>query len=549
MRDLTATILAGLGAGAVVGCGPVSSTSQPTADTTSAGPRLDHLGLGLEREPTRAVQASTDAAPGEPEPPEEPVEPVEPAPSRPTLRSLGEMSLAPGHVTVFELTGGPPETALKVWARPFGGGGTLGDPVEVATIVVDAAGRGSLRLFYQPILPAPGESTVTRLLLAAGTSPTDLGPTLDLPVATPQLTQGPADEVWPGLGPLSVGDGPIAMRTCVPAELMPSCPSVPGATRWQAADMLSWAFGRPLVPELEVTPVAMELGFPGACCMVVNLPFPEPVADTGDTGTWTVPPSWDCLLSGWGCGFAGRPLIADGALRLAPVRAGLSDWSRAGVGGTAPVGLTASLAAGWAQRAQAEHASVGSFARFVLDLLAFGAPARLVARATQSQADEVRHAEQAFALASHWAGDVLGPGPLDLSGLRASASLAEAVFAAVREGCVEETVAAAQVRASADAAHDPELRALLHAVADDEAEHAALAWAFVKWALDQQPELAGPVAALFAAWSPRPEPEPEMLDLAPWGLLSPQAEHRIARSTFQDVVRPCMDALIGRAHA
>jgi hypothetical protein len=61
-------------------------------------------------------------------------------------------------------------------------------------------------------------------------------------------------------------------------------------------------------------------------------------------------------------------------------------------------------AARWVARGLGEHASVASFAAFSLQLMVNGAPFSLLTGAANANADEVRHAEQSFALASRFAG-------------------------------------------------------------------------------------------------------------------------------------------------
>jgi hypothetical protein len=117
----------------------------------------------------------------------------------------------------------------------------------------------------------------------------------------------------------------------------------------------------------------------------------------------------------WGPGLCliGRPLVVEGAWRVA---CGMtrSDWSQ----GSTP--LTAELenlsptvreraAAHYLAIAKLEHASVASFMRFALALLAHGAPADLVRDANAAALDEIEHARAAFALASALAGEPLGP--------------------------------------------------------------------------------------------------------------------------------------------
>ena len=181
----------------------------------------------------------------------------------------------------------------------------------------------------------------------------------------------------------------------------------------------------------------------------------------------------------------GRPLTVAGEARVAP-SAARSDW----IADDIHVRLDdlgaderAELAREWLRDAQMEHASIASFARFVLDLLAVGAPPELVEDAQRAMVDEVRHARICFALASAYAGTSLGPGPLDLHGVCASESLAAAAALAAREGCVNETVAALSAFEQARCAADPAVRGVLERIASDETEHAELAWRFVRWAI------------------------------------------------------------------
>src|SRR6185503_716009 len=104
--------------------------------------------------------------------------------------------------------------------------------------------------------------------------------------------------------------------------------------------------------------------------------------------------------------------------------------------------------------AQLEHASIASFARFVLVLLAVGAPADLVAGAQQALADEVEHARACFSLASRFAETPLGPAPLRIDGALEAPTLARAAADAVVEGCIGETLAAAQAAAQLEVAVD-----------------------------------------------------------------------------------------------
>ncbi len=56
------------------------------------------------------------------------------------------------------------------------------------------------------------------------------------------------------------------------------------------------------------------------------------------------------------------------------------------------------LAEDWGRAAATEHASVGSFARFTLDLMRFDAPPDLVESAQRAGLDEIHHARLCFGL-------------------------------------------------------------------------------------------------------------------------------------------------------
>jgi hypothetical protein len=109
----------------------------------------------------------------------------------------------------------------------------------------------------------------------------------------------------------------------------------------------------------------------------------------------------------------------------------------------------------WRRTAQAEHASVASFARHALTLLAVGAPARLLHAVQRAGDDEVRHAEICFAMAQAYHGrDTLGDGsttgvslapapfPFPAGPIELERSLAAIAAGCMSEGCCNETSAA-----------------------------------------------------------------------------------------------------------
>jgi hypothetical protein len=146
------------------------------------------------------------------------------------------------------------------------------------------------------------------------------------------------------------------------------------------------------------------------------------------------------------------------------------------------------LAQKWLHAARLEPASIAAFGRFLLELLAFAAPAELVTLTIQAMDDERRHAELCFALASEYAGLALGPRELDLEGALPAPTLERSLVTAIREGCVGETVAALKAAELAEHVSDPVLRSVLSRIAADEKRHAELAFRFVEWALSSSGE-------------------------------------------------------------
>jgi hypothetical protein len=115
----------------------------------------------------------------------------------------------------------------------------------------------------------------------------------------------------------------------------------------------------------------------------------------------------------------GRPFFVGGHARTAvPVER--AEWAAPLT--PAVLGLTDAerdaLAGAWCDDGLMEHASVASFARFALQLVAVGAPPQLLVDTQQAIRDEIEHARLCFGLASAYAGRKLGPGPLGADGSR-----------------------------------------------------------------------------------------------------------------------------------
>lgn len=150
--------------------------------------------------------------------------------------------------------------------------------------------------------------------------------------------------------------------------------------------------------------------------------------------------------------------------------------------------LREALARLWTESARGEHASVPAFSRLAISLVAHGAPAHLVEAAHGAALEEIEHARLAFSLASAYAGEPVGPGPLpELVKAPAvtAATLAELGAESLIDGCLLEGVAAEVAQRALGRARDRHARAALEVIARDEASHAELAWEVVRWCCDR----------------------------------------------------------------
>lgn len=234
----------------------------------------------------------------------------------------------------------------------------------------------------------------------------------------------------------------------------------------------------------------------------------------------------------------GRPFVVDGVPVVA-APAERADWH----GDIADAAPDSALADAWLRDALMEHASIASFARFTLDLLALGAPAELVADAQRAALDEVEHARLCFALAARHGGAELGPGPLPVA-FAPRASLAEAAVAATLEGCIGETTAALVAARQLAVARDAATRAALARIAGDEARHAELAWRFVAWAVATGGgAVRDAVTRAFAMRMPDDAPAAAPANHA-FGRLGPEELRDAARDARRDVIDPCAAALL-----
>ena len=246
----------------------------------------------------------------------------------------------------------------------------------------------------------------------------------------------------------------------------------------------------------------------------------------------------------------GRALRGPGGVALAEAIT-RADWTRVaacdgGLGERLSPEARAKLAEVWLRDAAFEHASIASFARLALDLIALGAPAALVADAHRAALDEIEHAELAYGIAGHLLGRAVGPAPLHtpVSPAVTLASLARESF---RDGCYGESVAVMLAHAAHDVTTDTTLRAAYARIAEDEQRHAELAYRIVAWAVSSDAAARDTVAAeraALAATLAEPVAGDHDAALLDCGVLSELAERGVRDRTVRDVVLPCIDALL-----
>lgn len=138
----------------------------------------------------------------------------------------------------------------------------------------------------------------------------------------------------------------------------------------------------------------------------------------------------------------------------------------------------------FANAAHLEAASVHAFAQLAAELVAHGAPRRLVRAASRSRVDELRHTAAMAALARRFGACPTRP----VVGLPRVRSFFEVARDNATEGCVRETFGALVATVQSMRARDARVRRALRRIAADETRHASLSWALDSWARGRLPD-------------------------------------------------------------
>ncbi len=250
------------------------------------------------------------------------------------------------------------------------------------------------------------------------------------------------------------------------------------------------------------------------------------------------------LRNGW---VEGRPFIVQEEARLASVTAE-STWCANPLEvdvGRLTEETREALIDHFRFWALAEHASVASFSRFTLQLLALGAPSHLVAASVRAGADEIRHAELGFRFLAAL-GHASAPGPLRIDEALTEADSLESVFRlVVRESILGETVAAVEAAHVVASIECPVFRAELNALAEDEGRHAELGFVFAAWAIQKEPSLRAALAQELEDFT-LPQPR-ACVGVEAWGVLSKEERSRIHQQAHALVIVPLCRRLTASA--
>ena len=139
---------------------------------------------------------------------------------------------------------------------------------------------------------------------------------------------------------------------------------------------------------------------------------------------------------------------------------------------------TSSLGRYFATVAHLEAAAVLAFEHMIVELLEHGAPPELIEAARAARLDEIRHARATTRLAKRFGARPpaarMAPTPIrDLFAIAVENEI---------EGVVRETLGAAIATWRAEHASDPDVRAVMRFIAEDECRHAELSWQVAIWA-------------------------------------------------------------------
>lgn len=158
-------------------------------------------------------------------------------------------------------------------------------------------------------------------------------------------------------------------------------------------------------------------------------------------------------------------------------------WDRFDAGAHSPAAL-ALAARAYQELAASEYGTSAVFARVLDAMIVCGAPFDVIAEAAQAPLDELRHADHALRLVALCGGEpmVFGIDRERIDPARSHARTPSELDAVLVDlSAIGETIAAAWIAESAQAATDPVVLDVLSDIAADEVHHARLGWHYLAW--------------------------------------------------------------------
>jgi 1,2-phenylacetyl-CoA epoxidase catalytic subunit len=214
--------------------------------------------------------------------------------------------------------------------------------------------------------------------------------------------------------------------------------------------------------------------------------------------------------------------------------------------------------------AMGEYLAVDLFARVASAVAIHGAPIDLVAAAAAIPSDEIRHADFTLRMAALMAGkNVVVPVKKELLASRYSTSRMtqeELDDLMIEVPAIGETLACALLKACADGATDPTVKALYANIVRDEVHHARFGWYYLAWRAPQwtqaeRQRVADRMGAHVVEierrfWKGRDAPASERKSARALGVLDSPAQRIVVRRIMEDEIVPALDAVgLGASHA
>lgn len=165
----------------------------------------------------------------------------------------------------------------------------------------------------------------------------------------------------------------------------------------------------------------------------------------------------------------------------------VDDAGTAQVASFEPLGdaaVTNQAAEAWRKEASYEHASVASFSRASLELMAQGAPMELLERTHQAALDELEHTRLCLEVAQALDGRQAQLGAVAALAPR-SEDLAGFAVRTLREAYLPERGAVAEAQAARSLARFPPAKDALQTIIEDETRHYELAMDIIRWCLER----------------------------------------------------------------